>query len=104
MDDKILVQVWLTRLDLKYWGKNTLTKIAEMVGNPLKTNKATSQKKNMTYAKVLVDIPLNKASPSTVKFKNEYGRIVKHEVVYERKPVLCTKCKNFRHELGNIEN
>lgn len=75
-----------------------------MVDNPLKTNKATSQKENMTYAKVFVEIPLNKASPSTVKFKNEYGRIVEHEVVYEQKPVLCTKCKNFRHERENVEN
>lgn len=54
----------------------------------------------MTYTRVLVEIPLNQTYPSTVRFENEYGRILEQEVAYEWKSVLCTKCKKFGHELG----
>uniref|UniRef100_A0A3Q7HCB3 MULE transposase domain-containing protein n=1 Tax=Solanum lycopersicum TaxID=4081 RepID=A0A3Q7HCB3_SOLLC len=45
--------------------------------------------------KVLVEMPLNKEYPSGIMFENEIGKMVE----YEWKPVWCTKCKNYGHEL-----
>lgn len=70
-----------------------------MVGNPLKADKATTMKERMTYARVLVEVPINMAFPDTVMFENEYGQIVEQEVEFEWKLILCTKCKNYGHEL-----
>ncbi|XP_070004223.1 uncharacterized protein [Nicotiana sylvestris] len=82
-----------------YWGKQALAKIAGMVGNPLKSDKATTMKERMTYARVLVEVPINMEFLDTVMFENEHGQIVEQEIEFEWKPVLCTKCKNYGHEL-----
>ncbi|XP_060211753.1 uncharacterized protein LOC132639317 [Lycium barbarum] len=97
--DKIPVWIRLMGLDVKYWGKSALTKIAGLVGNPIRADSATTMKERMTYARVLVEVPLNEEYPTSVMFENEYGKIVEQEVEFEWKPVLCTKCKNFGHRL-----
>ncbi|KAK4721936.1 hypothetical protein R3W88_012169 [Solanum pinnatisectum] len=52
----------------------------------------------MTYARLLVEIPLNQEYPTCIMFENENGNIVEQRMEYEWKSVLCTKCKNFGHE------
>ncbi|KAG5577524.1 hypothetical protein H5410_057658 [Solanum commersonii] len=96
--DKVSIWIRLVGLDVKYWGKNALTKIVGLVGNPLRADKATTNRERMTYAKLLVEIPLNQEYPTCIMFENENGNIVEQRVEYEWKPVLCTKCKNFGHE------
>lgn len=32
-------------------------------------------------------------------FEDERGRIVEYEVFYDKKPILCGKCKKFGHEM-----
>lgn len=46
--DNIPVWIRLPGLNVKYWGKQALAKIAGLVGNPLKTDKATTMKERMT--------------------------------------------------------
>ncbi|XP_016479315.1 uncharacterized protein LOC107800626 [Nicotiana tabacum] len=102
--DKVYrIPIWirLVGLDVKYWGKNSLTKITSLIGTPLKADKAMTNRDKMTYARVLVEIPLNQEYPTSVMFENEYGRIVEQKVEYEWKPVLCAKCKNFGHDIMN---
>lgn len=102
--DKVYrIPIWirLVGLDVKYCGKNALTKIASLNGTPLKADKATTNRVRMIYARVLVGIPLNQEYPTGVMFENKYGRIVEQKVEYEWKPVLCAKCKNFGHDIMN---
>ncbi|KAH0662372.1 hypothetical protein KY284_027303 [Solanum tuberosum] len=72
-----------------------------MIGNPLKVDRATTQKERLTYARVLIEVPLNKEYPTEIMFENEVGRIINQRVEYEWKPVLCGKCKNFGHDISN---
>ncbi|XP_009777272.1 uncharacterized protein [Nicotiana sylvestris] len=74
--DKIPIWIRLTGLDIKYWGKNALMKIAGMVGKPLKVDRATSQKKRLTFARILVKVSINQQYPSKIMFENEYGKII----------------------------
>ncbi|XP_075092350.1 uncharacterized protein LOC142172591 [Nicotiana tabacum] len=97
--DNIPVWIRLSGLNVKYCGKQALAKITGMVGNPLKADKVTTMKERMTYARVLVEVPINKVFPDTVIFENEHGHIVEQEMDFEWKPILCTKCKNYGHEL-----
>ncbi|XP_009629264.2 uncharacterized protein [Nicotiana tomentosiformis] len=99
--DRVPIWIRLVGLDVKYWGKNALTKITSLIGTPLKADKAMNNRDKMTYARVLVEIPLNQEYPTSVMFENEYGRIVEQNVEYEWKPVLCAKCKNFGHDIMN---
>ncbi|KAH0711944.1 hypothetical protein KY289_007903 [Solanum tuberosum] len=97
--DKVPIWIRLVGLDIKYWGENTLTKIAGLVGNPLKAGTTTTNKVRLTYARVLMVMPLNKEYPTGEMFENEVGKIVEQKVECEWKPVWCTKCKNYGHEL-----
>ncbi|KAK4733464.1 hypothetical protein R3W88_007725 [Solanum pinnatisectum] len=97
--EKMPIWIRLVGLDIKYWGKNALTKIAGLVGNPLKEDTTTKNKVRLTYARVLVEMSLNKEYPTGIMFENEIGIIVEQKVEYEWKPVWCNKCKNYGHEL-----
>ncbi|XP_019254992.1 PREDICTED: uncharacterized protein LOC109233561 [Nicotiana attenuata] len=87
-------------LDIKYWGQAALTKLAGLVGKPLKADRATTQKERLTFARVLVEVKPHQSYPNTIMFEDEKGRIVEQEVFYEWKPTLCEKCKNFGHEMN----
>ncbi|XP_019259332.1 PREDICTED: uncharacterized protein LOC109237475 [Nicotiana attenuata] len=97
--DRIPVWIRLKGSDIKYWGKNALTKISGMVGKPLKVDRATTNKERLAFARVLVEMSINQQYPKQVMFENEVGKIVKQEVYYEWKPTLCSNCKNFGHDL-----
>ncbi|XP_019246318.1 PREDICTED: uncharacterized protein LOC109225967 [Nicotiana attenuata] len=95
------VPIWirLPGLDIKYWGKNSLTKIAELVGKPLKADRATTWKERMTFARVLVEVTLDQPYPQSIMFENEIGKIIEQRVHYEWKPTLCKECNNYGHEM-----
>ncbi|XP_009610985.1 uncharacterized protein [Nicotiana tomentosiformis] len=97
--DKIPVWIRLMNLDIKYWGQNTLTKIAGMIGNPLKADRTTTQKERLQYARILVEVEPNQMYRDMVMFENECGVIIDKEVRYEWKPVFCKSCVNFGHDI-----
>lgn len=49
-DELIPVWVRFNELDIKYWGQASITKLASIVGKPLKADRATIQKERLTYA------------------------------------------------------
>ncbi|XP_060195284.1 uncharacterized protein LOC132624535 [Lycium barbarum] len=97
MVENVPIWIRLVGLDLKYWGQRALTKIAGLIGKPIKTDSATKLKERLVYARVMVEVPMNKTYPEFVMFENERGQIVEQQVQYEWKPILCPHCKNFGH-------
>lgn len=79
--------------------RDKLPKLAGLVGKPLKVDRATTQKERLTYAHVLVEVKPHKKYPNSIMFEDERGRIVEYEVFYDKKPILCGKCKKFGHEM-----
>ncbi|KAF3672076.1 hypothetical protein FXO38_06284 [Capsicum annuum] len=49
--NRVPVWVQLPGLNIKYWGKATLTKIASLIGKSLRADRAISNKQRMTYAR-----------------------------------------------------
>lgn len=70
-----------------------------MVRKPLNVDKAISQKERLTYARVFVEDSINHSYLTSVMFENEHGTIIEQEVCYEWNLVLCSKYKNFGHEV-----
>lgn len=70
--DKIPVWIRIRELDIKYWGKSALTKIAGMGGKPLEADRATTNKERLVFARVLVEVSLNQKYPTSVFFENEW--------------------------------
>ncbi|XP_075099405.1 uncharacterized protein LOC107783472 [Nicotiana tabacum] len=57
----------------------------------------TTRKEKLMYARVMVEVPLNKAYLDSVMFENELGQIIEQEIEYEWKPTMCQQCKLFGH-------
>ena len=74
--EKVPIWVRLVGLDIKYWGKNALTKIAGLIGHPLKADRATTRKDRLTFARELIEMPLNKEYPKVIMFENEIWNVV----------------------------
>ncbi|XP_019263742.1 PREDICTED: uncharacterized protein LOC109241455 [Nicotiana attenuata] len=53
--EKVPIWIRLVGLDLKYWGQAALTKIAGLVGKPVKADTATTRKEKVMYARVIVE-------------------------------------------------
>lgn len=58
--DVSCVPIWvrLMDLDLKYGGQQTLMKLASQLGKPIKTDRATTMKELLSYARVLVEMSI----------------------------------------------
>ncbi|KAJ8422716.1 hypothetical protein Cgig2_003262 [Carnegiea gigantea] len=59
-------------LDLKYWGLENLSKIRSILGIPLKTDKYAKDKTFLKYARVLIDIPLDREFLEYLEFINDH--------------------------------
>ncbi|KAL9246119.1 hypothetical protein vseg_019694 [Gypsophila vaccaria] len=92
------VPTWVQfhHLPLKFWGKS-LPKIAGLVGKYVKSDTATEKKTKLGYARVMVEVEVDKQFPDQIAFKDELGHVVKIKVEYEWKPVTCAKCHKIGH-------
>ncbi|XP_074300544.1 uncharacterized protein LOC141631823 [Silene latifolia] len=93
------VPAWirLQKLPLKFWGKS-LPKLANLVGNYIKSDSANELKTRLGFARVMVELKLGQSFPKSIKFLDENKQVVSVDIVYEWKPSLCTKCKQLGHE------
>lgn len=96
-----VVPTWIRfpGLLLKYWGQVALNKIASLVGKPIRTDRATTQKDCIEYAKVMVEVKMGQSFPDEIQFLNEKGTIMKQQVIYECKPIICGGCGGIGHTL-----
>ncbi|KAH0720531.1 hypothetical protein KY285_005340 [Solanum tuberosum] len=67
IEDKVPLWIKIQGLESNYWGKSALTKIASLVGQPLKADNATMQREKLMFARVLVEMSLNNTYPSELK-------------------------------------
>lgn len=92
------VPVWvrLPNLHFSLWNKESLGKIASYIGVPLATDKLTSAKVRLDYARILVDVSISDLVPETVQVRTEKG-LISQAVEFEWLPVQCGRCKGYGH-------
>lgn len=77
------VWIQLPKLKMEYWGEKSLRKIAGLVGNVIKLDKATSQKARLRFARVLVELNTNEEYPEEIHFTNVQDELITQKVIYE---------------------
>lgn len=75
----------------------SLNKIASLIGKPIKSDIATTQKDLLEYDCVLIEVNIGQTFPDEVMFTNKKGLRVTHKVFYDCRPIICEDCKGIGH-------
>ncbi|XP_057251794.1 uncharacterized protein LOC125498534 [Beta vulgaris subsp. vulgaris] len=67
-------------------------------------DQATKEKEKLSFARVMVEVGINDELPDSIAFCNEHGNRMEQKVEYEWRPIQCTQCKGFGHELEACRN
>jgi len=93
----MLLWVQLYDLDLKYWGLGSLSKIASILGIPLKIDKYIKEKSTLRYARILIEMNVEGPFPEFVEFFNKNDVLVRQTVKYKWLPTKCAHYNMFGH-------
>lgn len=74
-----------------------LSKIGSVYGKPLYCDKCTVLKMKMRFARILVEMNFFRDVPEMIELVDEQGVVFQQKVIYEWKPIICSKCRNFGH-------
>ncbi|KAJ8432309.1 hypothetical protein Cgig2_009742 [Carnegiea gigantea] len=74
------LKVQFPRLDAKYWGTLSLSKLESIIGRLLKTDKPTMEKSKLGYARVLIEVKIREDLPKEVDLITEKGILRKQEM------------------------
>ncbi|KAJ8432995.1 hypothetical protein Cgig2_029445 [Carnegiea gigantea] len=92
-----LAKVQFPKLDVKYWGVESLSKLGSLLGIPLKSDKPTMEKVYLNHARLLIDAPFDGPFPEYVDYITNKGLVTRQRVKYEWRPLKCTHCNMFGH-------
>ncbi|XP_026378359.1 uncharacterized protein LOC113272777 [Papaver somniferum] len=90
------IWVHLPGLSLEYWDEQTLFTICNALGTPVKVDEATLNFESGLYAKVLVNIDLEKKVPHKIWIKTKFGGFIQ-DVLLTNLPKFCHNCKIVGH-------
>ena len=79
-----------------------MKKIASSLRTILQVDNATSKHERLMYARVLIEMNVYGEFPDEIYFINEHDELVAQKVVYDWKPIVYGKCKEFGHLEGNV--
>ncbi|KAL2938255.1 LINE-1 retrotransposable element ORF2 protein [Bienertia sinuspersici] len=93
------VPIWIRfpKLELKYWGHRSLHKLGDAIGTTLKVDRLTEQKERLAYARIMVEVDIQKELPDQIEFINEKGISMVQLIEYEWRPNFCSKCNKYGH-------
>ncbi|KAL2922928.1 2 3-bisphosphoglycerate-independent phosphoglycerate mutase [Bienertia sinuspersici] len=76
------VPIWIRmpNLELKYWGQGCLHKLGDIIGTTLKVDNVTLNKDRLAYARILVEVELDKELPDYIRFQNEKGILIQQYI------------------------
>lgn len=83
-------------LQLQYWSPWIFGKLASYIGVPLIADQPTTGLERLGFARVMVEVPINKELPKLVPIKSPSGNTMV-PVFYEWTPTQCENCKGWGH-------
>ncbi|KAJ6981093.1 hypothetical protein NC653_024473 [Populus alba x Populus x berolinensis] len=84
-------------LPLRCWNNICLSKIASMIGKPIKCDDPTALMTRVSYARILIEVDLLSILPSSVNVILPNGIALQQHIVYESLPRFCRQCKSLGH-------
>lgn len=96
--ERVPIWVRFPDFDTKFWVQSSLTKIAAIIGKPIKPDRATTEKEMLNFARVLIEALVKQDFLDTIEFLDQWEYEVIQKVKYEWKPIHCTNCGGMGHD------
>ena len=99
---QIHAQLWIKIFGLsqEYWHPRHIMEISRGVGTPLQLDPATKEQRYGYFARVLVDVDLQGALPTSIMVERE-NFCFPVDIQYENLPPQCSHCGIIGHEKKN---
>lgn len=94
---KLPVWVELKGIPLELFTRRGIGYISSVLGVPLYMDRFTAEKKRLEYARVCIEIDVEKEVPRFIEVVRKNGGLAEVEVVIPWMPVKCAECKVFGH-------
>ncbi|XP_070026292.1 uncharacterized protein [Nicotiana sylvestris] len=99
------IHVWVRypNLPLNCWGAKSLSKISSGLEIPLYADACTTRLDRISYARVLIEMDVNKELLRAIKVTYPNGREFMQEVAYDWIPEFCHTCLQVGHKCNKRE-
>lgn len=84
----MIIQAQFTYLPVEYFNYDALFKLAQAIGHPIKMDIHTSKITRGMYARVCIEVDINKPLPPFIRINN-----LKQTVAYEVNTCYCNECR-----------
>ncbi|KAJ6932555.1 hypothetical protein NC651_008095 [Populus alba x Populus x berolinensis] len=97
--DMVRMPIWIRfpNLPLQCWSPICLSKLASVIGKPLRLDTPTSSMTRLSYARVLVETDLLAELLNLINISLPNGVTMSQKVQYESLPRFCKKCRSLGH-------
>ena len=99
----VLVWVRFHKLDVVYWGESRMRKIGGMLGEVPRIDNATLNFDKLMFSRLLIDMRIDGGFPEEVYFTDAMNNLIEVMVLYDWKPILCSRCQQLGHLESNCK-
>ncbi|XP_070005030.1 uncharacterized protein [Nicotiana sylvestris] len=100
VQDEVLktIPLWVRfpNLPINCWSMKALSKIGNILGNPVYADECITSSIRISYARMLIEMDITKPLPRSVKLQDPKERLIQQEVTYDWEPKYYTKCLKIR--------
>ncbi|KAJ6868835.1 hypothetical protein NC651_033816 [Populus alba x Populus x berolinensis] len=100
------VPIWVRfpNLPIRCWTPLCLSKLASVLGKPLRCDASTIRKTKLSFARVLIEVDMTSTLPDLINVQLLNGSILGQRVIYESRPRFCRSCDSLGHSASSCKN
>ena len=100
----VLIWVRFPNLPIRCWTPLCLSKLASVLGKPLRCDAPTISKTKLSFDRVLIEVHMVNTPPDLITVQLPNGSILGQRVIYKSLPRYCRSCASMGHSTSSCQN
>ncbi|XVF71896.1 hypothetical protein PTKIN_Ptkin12aG0077100 [Pterospermum kingtungense] len=98
---KVPIWVHFKGIPLELFTKRGIGYLASAIRVPLYMDRFTIERKRLEYARVCIEVDMEKKIPRFIEAVRKNGKVALVEIIVPWKPAKCDECKEFGHSTNS---